>query len=184
LASFSTTEFGLTPDEAVEGFAELVDLAVTCDSVVVETTLGNIKSQLTTARGLSPDASEAFIRTFSIFHRPAWDTPPPGFRMKDFSPWRFRRRLSATARPILIFGEQDDGKVLFGAGALRLGFGYLLDRSEQGHLPQEFFTSPEMKQYIGTVNNERGHAFAQLIADQMRENGEVYPIVKTKKSEN
>jgi hypothetical protein len=165
------TEFGLTPDEAVEGFAELMDLAVACDSVVVETTLGNMKSQLTTARGLSSKASEAFIRTFSIFHRPAWDTPPPGFRMKDLSPWRFRRRLSATARPILIFGEQDDDKVLFGVGALRLGFGYLLDRSEQGHLPQEFFTSPEMKQYIGAVNNERGHAFAQSIADQMRENG-------------
>jgi hypothetical protein len=28
-----------------------------------------------------------------------------------------------------------------------------------------------MKQYIGVVNNERGHAFAQSIADQMRENG-------------
>ena len=28
-----------------------------------------------------------------------------------------------------------------------------------------------MKQYIGMVNNERGHAFAQSIATQMRENG-------------
>jgi hypothetical protein len=135
------TEFGLTPDETVNGFAELMDLAVECDSVVVETTLGDVKTRLTTARGLSPDASEAFVRTFSIFHRPAWDKPPPGFRNRDLNPWRFRRRLSAVARPILVFGEQDDAKVLFGAGAPRLRFGYLLDRSEQGHLPQEFFTS-------------------------------------------
>ncbi len=165
------TEFGLTPDEAVDGFAELMNLAVECDSVVVETTLGDLRRRLTTTRGLSPDATEAFIRTFSIFHRPAWDKSPPGFRNKDLNPWRFRRRLSATARPILVFGEKNDDKVLFGAGALRLGFGYLLERSERGHLPQEFFTSPEMRQYIGAVNSERGHAFARLVADQLRENG-------------
>ena len=28
-----------------------------------------------------------------------------------------------------------------------------------------------MKQYIGAVNDERGHAFAHSVADQMRENG-------------
>ena len=165
------TECGLTPDEAVDGFTELMDLAVECDSVVVETTLSDIKTRLTTVRGLSPGASEAFVRTFSIFHRPAWDKPLPGFRNRDLHPWRFRRRLSAAARPLLVFGEQDDDKVFFGAGALRLGFGYLIERSEQGHLPQEFFTSAEMKQYIGAVNSERGHAFARSVADQMRDNG-------------
>ncbi|WP_343105497.1 hypothetical protein [Neomoorella humiferrea] len=165
------TEFGLTPDEAVDGLAELMDLAVERDSVVVETTLGALKKRLTKARGLSLDASKAFIRTFSIFHRPAWDKPPSGFRKQDLYPWRFRRRLSATFRPILVFGEQDDDKVFFGAGLLWLGVGYLLERAEKGHLPKEFFTSQEMKQYIGRVNSERGHAFAWLVADHFRENG-------------
>lgn len=165
------TEFGLTPDEAVDGLAELMDLAVERDSVVVETTLEDLKTRLTTTRGLSRDATEAFIRTFSIFHRPAWDKAPPGFRSRDLYPWRFRRRLSATVRPILVFGEQDEDKVFYGAGALRLGVEYLLERSEQGHLPPEFFTSQQMKQYTGTVNRERGHAFARSVADQLRENG-------------
>lgn len=164
-------EYGLTPDEAVDGLAELMDLAVESENIVVDTTLGDIKTRATSGRGLSSDATEAFIRTFSIFHRPAWDQPPPGFRNKDISPWRFRRRLSATSRPILVFGGQDDDKVLFGAGALRLGFAYLLERSERGHLPQEFFASPEMKRYIGAVNSERGHEFARKVADQLRENG-------------
>ncbi|WP_419648497.1 hypothetical protein, partial [Thiolapillus sp.] len=135
-------EFGLTPDEAVDGLAELMDLAVEFQNVVVETTLGDLKTRLSKTRGLSSEACEAFIRTFGIFHRPAWDKPPPGFRMKDIIPWRFRRRLSSTAKPILLFGEHDDDKVFFGAGALRLGFGYLLERSERGHLPQEFFSYP------------------------------------------
>jgi len=164
-------EFGLTPDEAIDGFAELMDLAVEHENVVVETTLGDLKSRLMTTRGLSSDASEAFIQTFSIFHRPAWEVPPPGYRNKGLNPWRFRRRLSATARPILVFGDQDDEKAFFGAGAFRLGFGYLLDRTERGQLPQEFFTTSEMKQYLGTVNNDRGHEFARTVADQLRNNG-------------
>ena len=164
-------EFGLTPDEAVDGFAELMDLAVECDSVVVETTLGNIRTRLTTRRGLTPDACKAFIRTFSIFHRPAWNEPPPGFATKDLYPWRFNCKLSAAVRPVLVFGEQDDDPAFFGAGAFKLGCGYLLEKSEQGHLPQEFFTSAKMKQYIGAVNDKKGHAFACTVADQMRENG-------------
>jgi Holliday junction resolvase len=138
---------------------------------VVETTLGDLKTRLTAGRGLSPDASKAFVRSFSIFHRSAWDKPPPGFRNRDLNPWRFRRRLSATARPILVFGEEDDDKVFYGAGTLSLGFVYLLERSRRGHLPQEFFTSAEMRQYIGATNSERGHAFARSVADQLRENG-------------
>ncbi len=164
-------EFGLTPDEAVDGLAELMDLAVECENIVVETTLGDIRTRLIAVRGLSSYACEALIRTFGIFHRPAWDKPPSGFSMKDIIPWRFRRRLSSTAKPILLFGEQDDDKVFFGAGALRLGFSYLLERAERGHLPQEFFISDVMKQYIGAVNSERGLEFARTVADQLRQNG-------------
>ena len=164
-------EFGLTPDEAVDGFSELMELAVECDSVVVETTLGNIRSRLTTRRDLTPNACKAFIRTFSIFHRTAWQKPPAGFAQKDLYPWRFSRRLSATARPILVFGERDDDTVFFGAGALTFGCGYVLENSPRWHLPQEFFTSTQMKQYVGKENDVRGHDFARSVAAQMLENG-------------
>lgn len=160
-------EFGLTPDEAIDGFAELMDLAVEYDNVVVETTLGNLKKRLTIDRGMSADACQSFIRTFSIFHRPEWDKPPSGYCTKDLNPWRFSRRLSATSRPIFILGEYDDAKVFFGAGSLRVGFGYLLGRSEDGQFPQEFFSSKAMKKYIGAVNDERGHEFARSVAEQL-----------------
>ena len=160
-------EFDLTPDEVVEGLKKLVDLAVERSSVVVQTTLGDLKARLTAVEGLSSGASEAFIRTFSIFHRSAWDQPPSGFKCKDIYPWRFRRRLSAMARPIFVFGEQDDDTVLFGAGLLQLGIVYLLDKSEQGHLPSEFFRSDKMKQYTGAVNNKKGREFSQKVAHQL-----------------
>ena len=164
-------EFDLTLDEMINGFGELIDLAVEHDNIIVETTLGNIKDRLISNRGLSVHAIEAFINTFGTFHRPAWDTPPQGFKGKDIYPWRLNRRLSVTSRPILIFGSQDKDKVLFGVGTLKLGVVILLDRLEQGHLSQDFFTSAEMKQYIGAVTNEKGHAFAQLVAEQLSKKG-------------
>ena len=134
-------EFGLTLDAAVGGVAELMDLALEGDSIIVETTLGELKARLTSNRGLSADAGEAFFRAFGLFHRPAWETPPEGFTRKDLSPWRFSRRLSALVRPLLVFGERDGDRVLFGVGALKLGIGHLLSKIEQGHLPQDFFIS-------------------------------------------
>lgn len=164
-------EFGLTPDEAVDGLAELLDLAVECDSVVVETTLGKLRERLTVKRGLTPKACQAFLSTFGLFHRPVWDTPPTGFKEKDIYPWRFRRRLSATVRPLLVYGEEDNCTVLFGVGALQLGFGYLLERAAHGQLPDTFFDSQEMRSYWGAAKNERGHAFEETVADVFRKEG-------------
>ncbi len=166
------TEFGLTPDEAMDGVAALMDLAVEHDSVVVETTLRELIRWLITVGGLSPETAQVFIRAFSIFHRPEWDRPPVGFMKRDINPWRFRRRLSAASRPVLVFGEKESAKVFFGAGMLKQGVTYLLERSENGELPQEFFTSQEMKEYIGAVNNERvTYLLNGSLASFMREGG-------------
>ena len=137
--------------------------------MVVETTLGDIKHRLTSNRSLSVETVEAFVRNFSLFPRDSWETPPAGFVRKDIYPWRFSRRLSAVVRPLLIFGKEDTDKALFGVGALRVGIAYLLDKIEQGHLSQDFFTSETMRQYIGKVNHQKGHAFAQIVSDEMTE---------------
>lgn len=160
-------EFGLAIDEAIDGAAKLLDFAVECDKVVVETTVGNLKKRLTAIRGLSTIASETFIRTFGIFHRQAWDNPPPSFSMRDIIPWRHSRRLSAIVKPILLFGNHDDDKAFYGAGTLQNGIAYLLGRAERGRVPQEFFTSTEMRKYIGAVNSERGHSFARSVSDSL-----------------
>jgi Holliday junction resolvase len=170
IAAFNA-EFGLTPDETVDGIAELFDLAVESNSVVVETTLGILQGRLIRARGLSPSACNAFVKTFGLFHRPAWDRPPQGFNNKELYPWRYGRRLSAVVRPLLIFGENEDDKVFYGAGSLRQGFGYLMDRTERGQLPETFFTSKVMRSYWGAVNDERGHDFARSVADLLRKKG-------------
>ena len=79
-------EYGLLPDEALSGFAELMDLAIERQDVILETTVGEVRERLTKGRGLSGDACDAFIRTFSIFHRPVWTDGPKGFYKEGLVP--------------------------------------------------------------------------------------------------
>ena len=164
-------EFGLTPDEAIDGLAELFNLAMEYDNNLVEITTANLRDRLIRVRGLSPETCDAFIRTFGLFHRQNWETPPTGFRAKDIYPWRYRRRLSAAARPLLILGDNKDDKILYGVGSLAQSVRYLMQRTEQGWLPEDFFISKAMKSYIGAINDERGHSFAKSVAAAFHDQG-------------
>ena len=66
-------EYGLTPDEATDAFAELMDMAVEYEDTVVETTVGALRNRLIQKRGLSPSAAQAFLSTFGLCHRPSWE---------------------------------------------------------------------------------------------------------------
>ncbi len=163
-----STEFGLTPDQSLDAVAELEKLAVENQEVVVETTLGIFFERLMTKGAFSPGICQSFMKAFALFHRSSWDKPPSGFRNKDLYPWRFRRRLSNVIRPILSFGELAESKILYGAGSLMQSFYYRFERVERGQLPTDFFISDKMKQYIGSVNDKRGHAFAESTANELR----------------
>lgn len=165
------TEFGLTPDNAIDGFAELMDLAVEQNNVIVQTSIGELQNRLIRVRGMSSESCQSFLKTFGIFHRPKWKQPPLDFNERDLYPWRFVRRLSATARPLLIFGGKDSDVVFYGAGTLPFTFDYILGRSKEGLLPGRFFKTDEMKKYIGAVNDKKGHAFAKSIAEKLRQQG-------------
>ena len=163
-------EFRLTPDEAIKALGGLIELAAERNNVIVETTVGDIRHRLM-AQGLSTETTSSFVRAFTLFHRPRWDEVPAGFSRKDLSPWRYGRRLSVTVRPLLAFGESDDARVLYGLGTLCQGFAYLLDRTERGQMPGEFFSTERMKIYLGTVNHRRGLAFAESVAKRFRTEG-------------
>lgn len=164
-------EFNLSVDEFVDCIAELFDLAIENDCVVVQTTLGEIRSRLISKRGMSASVIEAFLKGFALWHRKHWDHSPDGFKGKDIWPWKFKRRLSLTYRPITMFGTNEHNAVIYGIGGLKQGYANLLDRIEQGQLPQEFFQSAKMKEFLGSVVNEKGHAFAKVVADEFIQHG-------------
>ena len=164
-------EYGLVPDDVISGFAEVMDMVMECRTVIVETTLGELRTRLTKRRALSRDVSDAFIRTFTIFHRASWESVPTGFSQRDLYPWRFRRRLSLIVRPLLAFGAGANDKVVLGAGTLKMALSYLVEKVRSGTLPQRFFGSAEMRSYAGVMSDRRGRAFTQRVARRLQDIG-------------
>lgn len=164
-------EFGLSVDEFVDCIAELFDMAIEKDCVVVRVTVGEVCGRLISKRGLSSDVVEAFLKTFALWNREHWENPPDRFSKNDVWPWRFQRRLSLTYRPIVILDSGEESTLMYGIGGLKQGYVNLLSRIEQGQLPPEFFQSSEMKSLRATVVNEKGHAFEKGVAEEFQAHG-------------
>ncbi len=171
LAGPFQAEFGLTPEQAGRGMGELVNLAVFEEDLVVGTTVARVRQRLIDHCGYSRGDCESFFRSFGLMHRPNWEQPPQGCKARDIRPWRYGRKLSAVVRPLLIFGEQDDDTIFYSVSMLRAGFTYLVGKIREGQLSQGFFTSREMKSYIGKINDQLGHAFENEVAERFREAG-------------
>lgn len=113
------------------------------------------------------DAERAY-HALTLRPRAQWDEAKPvGARARDWQPWRMNRKLSLTRRPLIQLDESDDPEVLI--------FPILMDRVVRrildlvdGHLPAEMFDTPAMEQWIGTVVNDRGHAFNHSVAAVLR----------------
>ncbi len=164
-------EYGISLREAFEGCNELVAVAVERSMLVCEIGLGDLRARLIERCGFSKEVCNSFVETFGLFHRTQWEQLPKGFSKRDLYPWRFSRRLSVIARPLLILGADEDSTVIFGAGTLRLGLAYLVDMIERGHLAQEFFVSKSMKSFLGRTNDEKGHEFAVSVSEKLRMEG-------------
>lgn len=164
-------EFGLTVEDVYTLLKAIVDLAVTKGSNIIETTVGDFISDLAQFSKLSTSVCNLFLNRFSIEHRPNWDQVSDEFKLPDIYPWRFNRRLSITVRPILVFGKEKTDKVIIGLGTLQQGIFHTLDAFEKGKFPNEFFHSTEMKQYVGSINDKKGHQFTRQVAETLSQRG-------------
>ena len=96
-----------------------------------------------------------FISEFSLSERKCWDVVPEGFKEGDISPWRFKRRLSVVAKPLIYIGDS----YIVSPSLIRKGLAYLITNSYDGTLDGGFFRSKQMKSWIGGIRDKSGHAF-------------------------
>lgn len=111
-----------------------------------------------------------FIEQYELAPRPYWDKPPPGFKLREIFPWRFGRRLSLVARPLIRMDDSDDPLLVIAPSMLRRGVLYVLGSAYQGTLDQSFFVSdPMRKEWRGRAGE--GHAFNHRAAKEFDEAG-------------
>lgn len=119
----------------------------------------------------SNEQATAFLNRLTLPIRESWDaTLPPRCKKEDVYPWRFRRQLSALARPFIEISKAPR-TFLISATFLDTSLAYLIGNIEAADLPERFFSSPKMHRFIGDEVNRRGHAFASQVANLYREKG-------------
>jgi Holliday junction resolvase len=156
-------EFGIAFDRIIDAFAELIDLAAEYGRVVI-TSYGAIVERLRRRRRFSLEEVNAFVSAFGIEPRSRWNETPAGFTKRDWEPWRFRRRLSVSARPLIVFGRSEEAKCIYGLAQLSASLSYFPEGIRSGWFPTEYFQSAEMRHYRGTIADELGSDFEREIA--------------------
>ena len=159
-------EFGLSIEKLLQVCCSLFKIAVEKDSLVVETTIEEIKEKCK-REGLSSEVVSSFMDSFTIFRRSKWESLPDGFKTRDILPTKYNRRLSFNVRPLLALGKLDDSNVFYGINNLYMAMRYLLHQITEGNFPVEFFKSDEMKSLCGAINNKKGDAFNKTVADKV-----------------
>jgi hypothetical protein len=161
-------EYGLTPDELVDAFRAIEAEGMSDERLVISRTNEQLKVSLETKGGLSAKKAESLLKNFGLWPRTSWDRTPAGFSAKDWYPWRYRRRLSLLARPLVRLGESATDTVVFAPGLVRDCIELLMIRLLSGRLPAEGFQSLAMRSWIGEITRRRGHEFEQEVGAEMR----------------
>lgn len=164
-------EYGLSLAKFIDAMAELLDIAYEMKVSVVMAARNAVSDRIQTSRGLSQDELCAFFRAFGLAPRAAWDVPPKGYSRQDIQPWRFRRRLSLIARPIILVDGQEGNTIAYSVGVIASSTTHIIERLEAGWMHAEHFRSSKMKNYIGTISDKMGLKFGEDVATALRQQG-------------
>ncbi|EOV8092571.1 MULTISPECIES: hypothetical protein [Vibrio] len=154
-------EFGVSIDEARKILDVFENIGVEKNKAVYEISCSELFYQSNTI-GISDVALKAFLDRFTLPQRASWMALSSEFRVSDISPWRYRRRLSLTARPLIMLGD----KLIIAPSLIRRGTLYCLFNSFDATLDGSFFYTKAMKKWIGEQRNKSGHRFNQEAADK------------------
>ena len=164
-------EFGVDIDSVLSAIGALHDLAHTRTSLVVRTTQRELWGLLEKECGLRTTLAKKVLSMLTLPVRHRWDLAPKGYANPDWYPWRFRRRLSVSLRPLIALGPRGKDSVVFGVNQLGASISYYFEGLRTAFFPTEHFSSSEMLQYVGGKANEQGHLFASKVADRLSAQG-------------
>ncbi|MEK6258630.1 MAG: hypothetical protein AABP62_08415 [Planctomycetota bacterium] len=129
------------------------------------------KSDLLAACESEASVTQQILESFSLKPRAHWQTVPDGYDPKDVELWRYRRQLSSIRRPILQLDDQFDPRLLIAPGFIRQCMAYVVESYFEGTFPPRHFRTDAMKKWHGLRKNQRGKAFTEAVADELRKHG-------------
>jgi hypothetical protein len=165
-----TTEFGFHPEDLIQAVVAIEDDGIKQQKLVIERTRTQYLEILGIA-GISAEIADYILKHFALWPRRAWNETPDGFAAKDWQPWRFRRRLSLIARPIVLLGQGEDLNLMYAPGMVADCVQRQVVRAMTGEFPPEYFQTSVMRSWVGTAVMKRGGDFEEEVAEAFRKLG-------------
>lgn len=154
--------FGFSIDDA-RVFADAVeDEAISRKAVMFFATQSDL-TEIGKRQGLAAQSTKRLVETLSQVVRPRWDEAPIGYRDRDWSPWRFRRRLSTVVKPLLPLSASPTAEILVPAGSVRNSVMKLVGYCYDGDFDARDFPAGRLRSWIGKQENLQGHAFNRVV---------------------
>jgi hypothetical protein len=164
-------EFGFSID-ALRGVREtLENFAVEKKKCVFIAREDEILSYCERSGLTNAEVAKVVLSRFALWPRKAWNEAPDGFRKEDWYPWRFGRRLSLVARPLVRIEEGDSPRYVISPGMMGVGIALTLSRYYEAEVDVSECRSSAMKRWINEERHRRGHAFAVSVFEAMQVNG-------------
>jgi hypothetical protein len=145
-------------------------LAVKSESLCGEITEQVMMEILLQHCNFSLEEADAFLARLTLPIRNAWNLDfPPRCKREDVYPWRYRRQLSLLLRP-LVESSKSPRKWIISTSFFEKSIKHIIRNIESADFPERFFSSDEMRLYIGRKVNQRGHDFAKKVFDLFIDN--------------
>ena len=168
LAAALETEFGIPTSSLADFSSGLCDLAIADGHDVLLLHRSVLVQSLCERKGFDAAQLAALVDRLTLPSRSDWNAIPTGAHPNDYDLGRFDRPQSLIGRPLLALEVGDDPLLAIGPAAVERSLLHNLSGALTGSLQDRFWSSKEMRSYVGRAANRAGMAFNDAIADDLR----------------
>lgn len=156
-------EFGYKFTDFIHCIMGLIELGEEMESDVKCSLKINLFENIKKNVEIGDDTVKRIIDDLSLTKRENYLIVPKPFTKNDIWPWKFNRKLSATRRPLVQFGEQ----VIWGNRQLYHCLLYTMDLINDARFPV-FNQKGKLNSLLGKIANYGGNHFNDAVANKLK----------------